>query len=279
MTAQDADGELPEVGAWAETKYDLLRTYLTIFSTGMRKLWPMRVYVDLFTGAGRALIEGTARHVSTSALIALGVKHPFDRYVFCEKNRRKLKALRLRVGKASRGTDVRFVPGDCNKQVENVLSELPPLGARDVLAACFVDPFGLADLKFDTLRRLAHRRRIDFLVLVPSHVDAHRNELRLTDDTEPILDDFLGGRQWRSRWDVIARGPSPPSFANFVVQEFGRSMQALGYLEFPPKDAVLVDARGRRLYHLALYSKNPCGADFWKKTRRSVSKQGELFKE
>lgn len=277
MTARDADGELPEVGPWAEKKYDLLRSYLTIFSTGMRKLWRTRIYVDLFTGAGRAVIEGTRRQVPTSALISLGVKHPFDRYVLCEQNRQRMKALRARAERVAGDLDVRFVLGDCNVQIARVLAELPPPGNRDTLTACFVDPFGLSDLKFETLRRLADGRRIDFLVLVPSHMDATRNEARLTRESEPLLDDFLGGRSWRSRWEAAARAPAPLSFGAFIVEEFGRSMQSLGYLRFDPRDAALVDARNVPLYHLALFSKNPRGADFWKKAKRSASKQRDLF--
>lgn len=277
MTTRDEDGEVPEVGAWAEAKYDLLRTYLTIFSTGMRNKWRTRVYVDLFAGAGRAAIEGTKRQVPTSALIAIGVKHPFDRYVFCEQSRRRMSALRARVERIAHGVDVRFVPGDCNVQVANVLAELPPVQARDALTACFVDPFRLSDLKFATLRRLADGRRIDFLVLVPSHMDARRNEARLTRDSDPILDDFLGGRDWRARWAAARRAPATPSFPTFVVEEFGRSMERLGYLRFLPADAVPVDAKGLPLYHLALYSKNPRGADFWKKAKRSASRQRDLF--
>jgi len=277
MTERDEDGELPEVGPWAEKKYDLLRTYLTIFSTGMRRKWRTRVYVDLFTGAGRAVVEGTPRRVPTSALIALSVRHPFDRYVFCEESRRRLSALRARVEKVARGLDVRFVAGNCNAQVESVLAELPPASARDAITACFVDPYGLSDLKLGTVRKLADRRRIDFLVLVPSMMDASRNEVRLTARSEPILDDFLGGRSWRKRWEHVARQPAPPSFGIFVIEEFARSMQELGYLRFLPEDAALVDAGGRPLYHLALFTKNPRGADFWKKAKQSASKQRALF--
>jgi three-Cys-motif partner protein len=188
-----------------------------------------------------------------------------------------MKALRARVERASSGLDVRFVPGDCNEHVERILAELPRAGVRDTLTACFVDPFGLSELKFETLRRLAHARRIDFLVLVPSHMDATRNEARLTRDSDPLLDEFLGGRGWRARWKAASRVPAPPSFGAFIVDEFARSMHALGYLRFDPTDAVLVDAHGLPLYHLALFSKNPRGADFWKKARRSASRQRDLF--
>jgi three-Cys-motif partner protein len=276
---RDADGPLPEVGPWAEQKHDHLRSYATIFSTGMRKKWRTRVYVDLFTGAGKAIIEGTSRVVPSSALIVLGVKFPFDRYVFCEKDDGNLRALRARVMSTAPAADVRYVSGDCNARITDLLAELPSPGTRDALTFCFVDPFGVSDLKFETIRRLAQERRIDFLTLVPSHMDATRNEIRLTRANEPILDDFLGNRDWRSRWGAADREPAPPSFGVFVVQEFGRSMEGLGYQKSTPKEAAPVDARNRPIYHLAFFSKNPRGSDFWKKSKRSASKQGVLFED
>jgi three-Cys-motif partner protein len=279
MKVRDEHGELPEVGHWAERKYELLENYLVMFSTGMRKKWRTRVYLDLFAGAGRALIEGRKQSVPTSALIALGVKHPFDRYVFCEGNQSRMKALRARVTAANPAVDVRFVAGDCNREIDRILGELPAVQARGVLTACFVDPYAVSDLKFVTLKRLADGRRVDFLVLVPSHMDANRNEARLTRETDPVLDEFLGSRGWRARWAATSRAPAPPSFGVFLVTEFARSMQALGYRRFDPRDAALVDARGIPLYHLALFSKNPRGADFWKKAKRSASRQPSLFEE
>ena len=277
MTSRDEDGELPEVGSWAETKYDLLRSYLTIFSTGMRKQWRMRIYVDLFTGAGRALIKGSKREVPTSGLIALSMRFPFDRYVLCESSAKRMKSLRARVDRVKGALDVRFVSGDCNANIRRVLAELPPAGARDALTACFVDPYGLSDLQFETLRQLAQDRPIDFLVLVPSRMDAHRNEVRLLAESEPILDKFLGNREWRARWEDISRRPGAPSFWLFVIEEFARSMHALGYRRFLPEEAALVDAGGVPLYHLALFSKHERGGDFWKKAKRSANKQRDLF--
>jgi len=51
---RDEDGYLPEVGPWAEVKYEHVQRFATMFSTGMRNKWRTRVYVDLFTGAGTA---------------------------------------------------------------------------------------------------------------------------------------------------------------------------------------------------------------------------------
>src|SRR5687767_4637888 len=108
---RDEDGVLPEVGRWAEKRHEHLRGYATMLSTGMRNKWPTRVYIDLFTGAGKAVVDGTSKVVSTSALIALSVKHPFNRYVLCEERARTMAALRKRVARVAPQADVRFVPG------------------------------------------------------------------------------------------------------------------------------------------------------------------------
>src|SRR6202790_3508056 len=87
----------PEVGSWAETKYRLLALYDELFSTGMKYKWDQRVYLDLYAGAGYARVKGTMRILKGSPILALGVTHPFDKYVFCEENPALLKALKARV--------------------------------------------------------------------------------------------------------------------------------------------------------------------------------------
>lgn len=67
-----ADDGLPTspVGPWALQKYRLLDLYDTLFSTGMKRRWNRRVYIDLFSGPGHAKVRGTERIVETSPLFA-----------------------------------------------------------------------------------------------------------------------------------------------------------------------------------------------------------------
>jgi hypothetical protein len=78
------DDGLPtsEVGPWSLQKYRLLDLYNTLFSTGMKHHWDLRVYIDLFSGPGRARVRKTERVVESSPIIALRVPDPFDRYIF-----------------------------------------------------------------------------------------------------------------------------------------------------------------------------------------------------
>lgn len=75
---------ISEVGPWAERKYRLLATYAGMFATATKNRWPKRVYIDLFSGCGKALIRGTSRIVQASPLLALSVVDPFSLHVFCE---------------------------------------------------------------------------------------------------------------------------------------------------------------------------------------------------
>jgi hypothetical protein len=85
-----------EIGAWGQEKYRLLNLYAQLFSASMKNKWDCLVYIDLFAGSGSSKIKGTNKIVAGSPLVALGIDPTFDRYVFCEKDPEKLRALKAR---------------------------------------------------------------------------------------------------------------------------------------------------------------------------------------
>lgn len=265
----DDDGlVLPKVGPWAETKYSLIATYSQMFATAMKEKWETLVYVDLFAAAGRALIKDTSRIIPTSSMLALQVKHPFDRYVLCEIKPKLLSALETRARRDAPGRDVRCVLGDCNENARRILNEVP-VGTRGhgVLCFCVADPSNLASLKFTTISALA-QRYVDFLVLIPSAMEARRFSEAYSDPENTIISDFLGDPGWRGRWAQIAAGPGPHDFGAFVVDRFGAAMKELGYRYPGPSDTVPVKDKHLLLYHLAFFSRHPRGTDFWRKAKR-----------
>jgi hypothetical protein len=97
LPALEDDGlYTPEVGDWAERKYLLISYYAEMFSTSMKDKWGQRVYIDPFAGAGRGRIKGTSCVIPTSALLALEIRNPFDRYIFCDSSPECIGALRER---------------------------------------------------------------------------------------------------------------------------------------------------------------------------------------
>jgi three-Cys-motif partner protein len=127
----------PEVGSWVEEKYRLVNLYNRLFSTGMKRKWDLRVYIDLYAGAGRSKIRGTDHILEASPLLALGVPDKFDKYIFCEKNPALIKALQHRVTNQYPETAVSYVQGDCNKKVEEIIREIPAHSPQKGLVLLF----------------------------------------------------------------------------------------------------------------------------------------------
>jgi len=147
------DGLLtPNVGNWAEEKYRLVRNYAEIFTTSMKGKWDHRVYIDLFAGAGRSRIEDSGVIVPASPILMLELPRKFDKHIFCEQDEKKLSALKTRAERTDPTVDVTYVADDVNRNVREALSAIP---SGKVLTFCFVDPYRIADLLFDTLRVLS----------------------------------------------------------------------------------------------------------------------------
>lgn len=275
-TVKDDGLVTPEVGDWAEDKYRLVRLYADLFTTSMRKKWDELVYVDLFAGAGRARIRGTERIVAASPFLALNVEPRFDRHVFCEADQQRLEVLRERVERDFPQADARFVPGDVNANVAAVLGGLPPVQrGTSSLTFCFVDPYSLKNLRFDTISALAERY-MDFLVLIPSGYDATRNEGIYLSPENRTIDRFLGRPGWREEWrGAQAAGAT---FDRFMTDAFAESMKALGYRYPGFHDSHLVRSTEKklRLYRLVLFSRHELAEKFWRQVRKYASPQRGL---
>ena len=267
----------PEVGAWAEDKYRLVGNYAAMFATSMKKKWECRVYIDIFAGAGRARIEGTKRIIPASPILALEVEDKFDIYIFCESDEAKISTLRKRVSKVYPSANIRFLQGDTNNLTQDISREIPqPSRHFRVLGFCFVDPYSLRNLDFNTIRVLSSRL-MDFLVLVPSYMDANRNIAHYLNPQNTAVDQFLGDPNWRKDWQQTEE--KGEDFATFIVDRFGRQMASMGFLYAGIQEAKLIRSveKNLPLYHLCFFSRNKLGQQFWKQARKYSQDQFELF--
>lgn len=264
----------PVVGSWSDVKYRLISNYAEMFSTSMRKKWGKRVYIDLFAGAGRAAIKDTKEIVETSSLLAMSVTHPFDRYVLCDSEAQCIDALRARVGNQYPSHDVSYLTGDCNSMVDEVLKQVPSFSKNcRVLSFCVVDPFNVGNLKFETIRKLS-QIYADFLVLIPSHMDAHREQVAYLDSKNTAIADFVGRPHWRNDHHGYRK-----QFGTFIVDQFGQSMMDLGFIYEGPGTEVLVrlPKKNVKLYYLAFFSKSKLGMKFWNEAQKYSDDQMRLF--
>jgi len=267
---------IPDVGSWAETKHRLIGLYAALFSTGMKRKWDQRVYVDLYAGAGYSRLRSSHRIILGSPLIALTVDDPFDKYIFCEADGECIEALRYRTSKLAPERDVSYIHGDCNSELDSIIAAIPK-GSHDnkVLTLCVVDPFDFG-IKFETLRKLS-AFYIDFLVLLAIGMDANRNYEHYVDGNSTKIDEALGNVKWRERWRSI--GVRRSDFRQFLASEFSTSMESLGYLhqELHQMKHVRSDDKNLPLYYLALFSRHELAYRYWKDVLKYSTDQTSMF--
>jgi three-Cys-motif partner protein len=261
-----------EVGSYAVEKYRLVGSYADMFANAMKDHWDCRVYVDLFSGPGHAVIRETGQRVLTSPLITLSVPHRFDKYVFCDQAEGSIDALRRRVERMAPPAAAYRV-GNANLMCADVASEIPE--ARSdfrVLTFCFVDPFSI-DLHFSAIAELARGRSMDFMILLALGMDANRNWQLYTRAGDERVDRFLGVDTWRPRWrEAERRGHSP---VRFLAEEYSAAMARIGYrpMAIDTMSEIRMTGTNVPLYYLAFFSRHELGLKFWREAQKASRDQ------
>ncbi len=242
---------------------------------GMKNKWDQRVYIDLYAGAGLSRTPA-GKILKSSALLALNVAAPFDKYIFCERDSQLLASLEQRVKTIAPDANATFIVGDCDAHVDAICTAIPKFSLNNkVLTLCVVDPFDFG-LKFATIKRLAGFY-MDFVVLLAVGMDANRNYDHYVDGQSTKLDEALGNTEWRQRWKDV--GVRRRDFRSFLAGEFSRSMESLGYLPQTLDQMKLVKSYEKNLplYYLALFSKSQTAYQFWKQVLKYGTDQPSLF--
>jgi len=190
-----------------------------------------------------------------------------------------LSALRKRTKRDFGDRDIRIVPGDANEEVDEILAHMPtPSSTNTVLTFCFADPYGFGDLRFDTIRGLANRFYVDFLVLIPDGMSGNRNlDHFFKSRRDTPIDRFLGQRDWRKTYQSERDKGTPRDL--FISRAFTESMRNIGYDHGGVDESVAIRHPSKRmiLYRLAFYSRHKLGGQFWNAAKKSSSPQRDLF--
>jgi len=233
-----------------------------IVNKAMHKRWSHRPYVDLMAGPGRCILENNNEEFDGSPLRALKCEPPFTSVLLVEYVPRLLGALRVRT--ADYGSRVQILEGDCNDPavIKRVREALPV----NALTVAFADMLGL-DVKFDTLKRLTHGRRID-LAITFQVSDLVRNVPRIIrgDADGRRLDEFFGTPRWRKAVADAEQGRSATSaigdaLTDFYIQRLG----TLGYSNVQPLHRLMKNTSNAPLYRLVLAGKHERAAEFFEK--------------
>jgi three-Cys-motif partner protein len=165
-------------GAWTELKLDRLESYLptytTIFTTNPRARYFQTVYVDAFAGSGKIKFlaepeslfdRGEEReYLKGSAIRALEVSPPFNKYIFIESDPSRCEELeQLRAAFPLKAAAIQVMNEDANEFLLRWTSETDWSKWRSVV---LLDPFAM-ELEWPVIEALGRTGGIDLWYLFP----------------------------------------------------------------------------------------------------------------
>jgi len=219
-------------------------------------------YVELYSGPGRLLNEGSGVEQPGSPLRALAVRKAFTHYAFSDFSQECIDALTERVGIRD---DVDMVRGDANDRGH--LDKVGRLLNPRALVVAYLDPARPKDLHWATVEYLATKFRfLDLIINVPV------NSLM-----RAILGAYRGGGRGPGVAGRFLNHPAPhellqPSTARpnmsatigAIRQHYDEQLMARGFKQ-PARRTINFPAENP-YYDILLVSRHERGLDLWNKT-------------
>lgn len=260
-------------------KLKVIEYYLAQFATAMRPKPPNRAtrfigfaernYIDLFAGPGRCRVLASSvpselRDVDGSPLIALKVRHPLSNYYFIDIDQGVIESLEQRTAETAtaKGSEKRFLIGDCNEKVNEVLRHVD---AKNSISVALIDSFTIA-CKWSTVKALARCKRMDLIINFPMGMSINRNLHKWVENESSALDDFFGNRKWRDIYEQelgMARQCIRP-----FLDLYEQGLAELGYRVGDVREIPIRSQRGVPLYYLVFASRSDLGDKFWNNAAR-----------
>lgn len=246
-----------QVGPWVDRKSYYVDYYADMFATGMKK-WPRRSYVELFAGTGISWDYGHHTETTGSALRAL--RRAFTEYVYVDIDVVATAALAERVARVTLRPDQRhptILTADCNDAIPAIREAID-----GTICLAFIDPTNW-QVRFESVAELVRDRRVDLLVTF------HHGAMRRVRDVA-ALSAFFDTDEWRR----LVRLPRP-EVSGALVGLYNSQLGKLGYLD---THSYVVPVRNRKnvvMYDLVVFTRDPRGVDFWKKTLSAPDEAGQ----
>ena len=220
-------------------------------------------WVELFCGPGMLYVKDLDQFKPGSPLEALGIRDPFDIYVFADLDNRCVGAMQARVGGNPR---VSVLSGDANTAVlhDRIVAAVP----RDALVVLYADPAAL-DLRFDTIRFFAERyKHLDLLLNFPG---------------PGIVRALRAGHEGKASHvlnhpaPIELIGPTSGRPGVSLREWFERQLRTLGYEHFAA-EVIRLHEKNTPLYDLMLASREAKATRFFAEAqRRGPGGQYRLF--
>lgn len=157
-------------GDWTEVKLEILQKYLSFYTTAFKNQRFNSIYIDAFAGTGErqqkipaAPLLNEEERIETlagSAKIALSINNPFNKYIFIEEKKSRIKRLK-EVASKYPSQSCEFYKNDANIELEKICKNINWKNNRAVL---FLDPYGLS-VNWETLQLIQSTQAVDIWFL------------------------------------------------------------------------------------------------------------------
>jgi three-Cys-motif partner protein len=267
------------VGPWVENKYFFLERYVDA-TRGARKKYTDRgnsVFIDMFAGPGRCVVQGEKREIEGGCLRVLNYGGtPFSEHHFMDIDETNINALKMRLKGFS---NCQFEVGDANVLAADLRKTLLTKAYRYHFA--YMDPFGPVGLKWSTIEALAELPHVDLLIHFPIGAIKRNVKQWLPLEKMTILDEFLGTRKWRNRHTELSGRGGPTVFLNILKEQLlsiGFPEEGVAMENVPMKAITIRNTVEVPLYLLVLASKREIAQRIWNDiTRKMPDGQQTLF--
>jgi three-Cys-motif partner protein len=276
------------VGPWAKDKLESLERGLDYYTTRLKKTdyW-QKIYIDAFAGPGlsevrskpkdpeerlpdlfageieKDPVEQEVEYLRGSPRVALELKNPFDRYIFIEKDPKRIAELLAMKAEYDGRRYIEVRPGDANAVLQELLRR--GIRKRSHRAYAFLDPFGL-QMPWETIEALAATEAVEVMINFPMGM-AIRRMMPKSGDVPPdwhiSLTTFFGTDEWRKyAYEEVTdlAGPRTRKFADSETRLMEwyreRLRMAFGYVS---EAQLITNTRGGRLYYLIWAGPHPAG--------------------
>jgi three-Cys-motif partner protein len=258
------------VGPWVRDKHARLEKYVAISRYARRRYTggAGATFIDLYCGPGRARIDGTNGVIDGSPLAAwrksqeLGV--PFTQIHVADANPELVEAARVRLEKAGAPVFAEALPAI--EAVDRIIVKLDPYG----LHFAFLDPYNLAAIPFEIIRKLATLKRMDILIHVSAY-DLQRNLRQKHMQPGGTLDAFAPG------WQKTVGDIRDQHRVRGKVLEHWRELLRKQGMNTAETHVLVTGPNNQRLYWLAFAARHDLALYFWEQIRDLGPEQLSLF--
>lgn len=187
-------------------KLDVIGEYLSMYQRAMSNTDFQTLYIDGFAGSGEIPIadhkdglfdQDVQTVIAGSAKRALNVLPPFSHYIFIDKRKECVEALRDKFRSNPNTDRVRYIVGDANKNIQNLCARERWRAQRGVV---LLDPFG-SQVEWQTIESIAATEALDLWYLFPAGLGVFRQigkDGTIDPTHEQSITRLLGTEEWKS---------------------------------------------------------------------------------